>query len=199
MSNSDALTADAFMHIIEEALRAGVSCVQIREKHSSTREFIKKAQFVKRVVQNYNVPLLINDRVDVALAAGVDGVHIGEDDMPYADARKLLGAHAIIGLTVNLNRTLLQEAEKSGMVDYYAIGAIYPTNTKEIDVVGLEGLSSMRPFTQKPLVAIGGIDTTKVKEVMAHGADSIAVVSAICNSTDPYQSASDLLRAMNTQ
>ncbi len=176
--------------LVGKAINGGVSVVQLREKDSSSREFYELALALKKIMPG-DVPLIINDRVDIALAAGADGVHLGQSDLPVKIARELLGPEAIIGLSVE-NLEQLEEA-RNLPVDYLAISPVFPTPTKtdfsSPAAWGLEGLGQARSLTNLPLVAIGGINEENAAEVVGAGADGLAVVSAICASPDPEQAA----------
>jgi thiamine-phosphate pyrophosphorylase len=177
--------------LIKKAVAGGVTVIQLREKECPTKEFFELALEVKKVIPP-EIPLIINDRLDIALAAGADGVHLGQADLPVEVARKLLGPKAIIGLSVE-NFEQLQEA-KNLPVDYLAISPVFPTPTKTDTgpAWGLEGLAQARRLTGRPLVAIGGINETNAFQVIQAGADGIAVVSAICASPDPEQASKKL-------
>jgi thiamine-phosphate pyrophosphorylase len=178
--------------VILQAVKGGVSCVQLREKEVSTRFFVEEAIKIKNILQPYDVPLIINDRVDVALAGGADGVHIGQDDMPYEIARKLMGPKAIIGLSVETWEDVL--ASQKLDVNYIGVSPVFatPTKTDTKGAWGLEGLRRIKSFSRHPLVAIGGINPSNVREVMDAGADGVAVVSAICASADPETAAREI-------
>lgn len=175
--------------VVLGAVRGGVTMVQLREKEASTREFIDLARRLLERLRPLGVPLIINDRVDVALAVGADGVHIGQQDMPYPIARRLLGPKAIIGLSVETLEEL-QEAEAYD-VDYLGISPVFPTPTKPDTrgAWGLEGLREARRRSRHKLVAIGGIGPHNVRQVLEAGAHGIAVVSAICADPDPEEAA----------
>jgi len=176
--------------IVREAVLGGVTMVQLREKSLNTRDFIRLAQEMKRAIGT--VPLIINDRVDVALASGADGVHIGQSDMPYEMARKLMGPDRIIGLSVE-NMDQVREAEGLD-VDYLGISPVFdtPTKTDTAPAFGLEGLRCAAQISRHPLVAIGGIKIANAADAVAAGADGIAVVSAIVCAPDPSEAASEL-------
>jgi len=184
--------------VVLQAVRGGASMVQLREKRASTRFFVEEAQQIKQLLAPYGVPLIINDRVDVALAVGADGVHIGQDDMPYPLARRLLGAQAIIGLSVETVEQVL-EAEAYD-VDYLGVSPIFatPTKTDTKGVWGLEGLAQVRQLSHHRLVAIGGLNATNVAQVVQAGADAIAVVSAVCSAPDPQRAAEELCRIIQS-
>lgn len=186
------------LDIVREAVQAGVTMVQLREKKASTREFVALGHAIKAITKAHNVPLLINDRVDVALAIDADGVHIGQNDMDYADARRLLGYDKIIGLSIDTQEQL-HEAQSLD-VNYLGLGPIFPTTTKTDTSAewGIQGLRQAHNFSCHPLVAIGGITTNNAAMVMASGADGIAVVSAICSAPSPSQAVAALQKVVQT-
>ena len=175
--------------VVIQAVKGGASYVQLREKDVSTRFFVEEAQRIKKLLEPYKVPLIINDRVDVALACGAEGVHIGQEDMPYEIVRKLMGQKAIIGLSVETWEDV--EVSQKMDVNYIGVSPVFstPTKTDTKDVWGLEGLAKINTFSRHPLVAIGGINESNVHEVVKAGADCIAVVSAICASPYPEAAA----------
>ena len=178
--------------VVSAAVAGGVTMVQLREKEASTGEFIDLAFRIKRLLEPTGVPLIINDRVDVALAVDADGVHIGQSDMPYALARKLLGPDKIIGLSVeNLGELLAANALD---VDYVGISPVYgtPTKTDTATPFGLEGLRDAVRLSAHPTVAIGGMNQATAAAVMQTGCDGVAVVSAICSAADPTFAAESL-------
>ena len=178
--------------VVSEAVAGGVTIVQLREKDASTGEFIELAFRLKDILRPYNVPLIINDRVDVALAVDAEGLHIGQSDMPYEIARKLLGPGKIIGLSVE-NMDDLLEANKLD-VDYVGISPVYgtPTKTDTAEPFGLEGLRRAVELSVHPTVAIGGMNARTIADVIAVGADGVAVVSAICSAESPRTAANEL-------
>ncbi|MBN1466721.1 thiamine phosphate synthase [candidate division KSB1 bacterium] len=178
--------------IVAAAVKGGATIVQVREKHSSTREFIRLAERVKKILQPAHIPLIINDRVDVALAVDADGVHVGQQDMPYEMARALLGADKIIGLSVE--SVAEARAAQALNVDYLGVSPIYFTPTK-MDLkrqVGLEGLREISSFSRHPLVGIGGLNAANAESVIKSGADGVAVVSAICSAENPEKATREL-------
>ncbi|MCS6818027.1 MAG: thiamine phosphate synthase [Blastocatellia bacterium] len=162
----------------------GIRLIQLREKEASPRDFYREAQEAVAVARELGVMLLINDRVDIALAVGADGVHLGQEDLPPEKARKLLGPDRLIGYsTHSLEQALQADALP---VDYIAIGPIFPTRTKEKPdpVVGVEMVRAVRARIRKPLVAIGGISLETAPQVIAAGADVIAVISDLVGAPD---------------
>ncbi|MDO4949080.1 MAG: thiamine phosphate synthase [Bacteroidales bacterium] len=169
---------------VEQAVQAGVTMVQLREKDCSTACFVALAEALRHALRPYNVPLIINDRIDVALAVDADGVHIGQSDMPYETARRLLGHDKIIGLSVE---NLQQVKEANGLdVDYIGISPVFATDTKTDTArpFGLDGLREALSVSEHPTVAIGGMNERTIPEVMDCGVDGVALVSAIIASND---------------
>jgi len=168
-----------------QTLLGGVACIQLREKDVSTRFFVEEARKMKTLTARFSVPLIINDRIDVALASGADGVHIGQDDMHYAEARRLMGPKAIIGISVETWDNVV-EAEAFD-INYLGVSPVFetPTKTDTKGNWGLEGLAWIKGYSRHPLVAIGGLNASNAKEAVMAGADCIAVVSAICAAPDP--------------
>ncbi|WP_333861653.1 thiamine phosphate synthase [Clostridium sp.] len=164
---------------VEQAILGGVTLVQLREKDASTREFYKQAVEVKKITESYNIPLIINDRLDIAQAVDAEGVHFGQSDMPLIAARNILGKNKIIGISVgNIEEAV--EAEKNS-ADYVGIGTIFFTGTKkDIELpIGIQGLKKIYDNINIPAVAIGGINENNFKEVLSTGIEGISVVSAI--------------------
>jgi len=161
-------------------IAGGATFIQLREKHASPRDFFEAAKPAIEIARKNNVMIIINDRVDIARALGADGVHLGQDDLPPNAAREVLGPDAIIGFSTH---SVEQAIDAAGLpIDYIAIGPIFETKTKENPdpIVGLDGLAEVKKnIGNIPLVAIGGIDLDNVLDVLAAGADSIALVSTI--------------------
>lgn len=186
-----------YLESLEESLRGGVTVVQIREKHADTLEFLEIARQSKTLCDKYQVPLIINDRVDIALAVSADGVHLGQTDMPVCTARSLLPPNTIIGVSCN-NLEHVQQAIKD-CVDYVGIGAVWPTGTKQLSnpVIGVRGVGSLLAAldgTTIKAVAIGGIKSDNLLRTLhgsispsGHKLDGIAVVSEIVASREPYK------------
>jgi thiamine-phosphate pyrophosphorylase len=183
--------------VVGAALRGGVAYVQLREKNLSTRLFVEEARVVKQLLASRGVPLIINDRLDVALACEADGVHIGQDDMPYETARRLLGPKAIIGLSVETWADV--EAAQKLDVDYLGVSPVFatPTKTDTREPWGLDGLRQIQAANRHPLVAIGGINAANAKAVAEAGAPCLAVVSAICSADDPAAAAATLKKILD--
>ncbi len=178
--------------IVEEAAKGGITVVQLREKDCSTLDFIQLAQRLKQTLSNYNIPIIINDRIDVALAADADGVHIGQSDMPYKIARQLLGPNKIIGLSVE-NMAQVVEANELD-VDYIGISPVFstPTKTDTAPPFGLESLAEAINKSKHPSVAIGGINKANTPDIIKTNVGGIAVVSAICSAEQPQTAAQEL-------
>jgi len=178
--------------VVAAAVQGGVSCVQLREKQLNTRDFLAQAMALKALLNPLNIALVINDRIDIALASGAHGVHLGQSDMPVTDARRLLPPEVFIGWSVE---TLDDVRRSAGLpVDYLGVSPIFatPTKTDTSAPWGLEGLHSVRSATALPLVAIGGIHAGNARDVLQAGADGLAVVSAVCAAPDPRAAAQTL-------
>lgn len=195
VTDSGLLAGKDLLKTVEQAIQGGVTVVQIREKYLPSQEFFQVALAIKAVTDKYQVPLIINDRADIALAVDAAGLHIGQDDLPLTAARKLLGPNKIIGVsTATLDEALL--AQNQG-ADYLGVGAIFPTNTKDdADSVSLEQLQAIKAGIKIPIVAIGGINGNNIQSVMKTGVDGVAVVSAIIAAADPGEAASKLQQLM---
>ena len=184
------------MAVTAEAVAGGAGVVQIREKDAGTREFVALARAMRELLGPLGVPLIINDRVDVALAVDADGVHVGQSDMHPAEVRRLIGPDKILGLSID-DWDQLEEAE--GMdVDYLGVGPVFATATKADAAapLGLDGLRRAVAFSSKPVVAIGGISRENAAQVAACDPAGLAVVSAICSARSPREAARDLARFM---
>lgn len=188
---------------VEQAIVGGVTLVQLREKNLDSRAFFEQALQVKAICQAQHVPLLINDRVDIALAIDADGVHVGQSDLPADVARRLLGADKIIGVSA---RTVAQarQAQTDG-ADYLGVGAVFATHTKhDAKTVDIATFAAMRAAVDLPMVAIGGINAKTLPTLQNNlstagvTADGIAVVSAILGAADTRQAAADLKQSWLT-
>ena len=178
--------------VVRQALKGGVTYVQLREKDMSTRFFVEEAWRMKTLTARFGAPLIINDRLDVALAVEAEGVHIGQDDMPYEVARKLIGPRAIIGLSVENWDDVVKAQELD--VNYLGVSPVFetPTKTDTKGSWGLEGLTRIKAYSRHPLVAIGGLNASNAEDAVKAGADCIAVVSAICAAPDPLRASREL-------
>ena len=180
------------VEVVAAAVSGGVTCVQLREKHCSTREFLEEARRVRELLVGTGVPLIINDRLDVALAVAADGVHLGQNDMHISDARRLVGERLVIGISAESVADAIR-AEAEG-ADYIGVSPVFTTPTK-VDTappLGLEGLREIRRAVSLPLVAIGSIRHDNAAEVLRAGADGLAVVSAIVSAPCPRTAAAAL-------
>ncbi|MBB4038002.1 thiamine-phosphate pyrophosphorylase [Dysgonomonas hofstadii] len=183
--------------VVEAAVKGGVTMVQLREKDCSGKEFYELAMLMKTLLKPYKVPLIINDRLDIALACDADGLHIGQDDIPYPIVRKLMGKDKIIGLSVeNIEDTI--EANNLD-VDYIGISPVFSTLTKTdtASALGLDGVKEITRISKHPSVGIGGINQSNAKDIIHAGADGISVVSAIMSANDPSLAASELRKIVN--
>jgi len=180
------------LDVVRNAIRGGVTCVQLRDKYSPTRELIREALAVQELLSANGIPLVINDRVDVAQAVGADGVHLGQSDMPLAMAREILGPSVVIGISAESEMDAI-EAERGG-ADYIGVSPIYatPTKTDTAQPLGLAGLAAIRRAVRLPLVGIGGMNRGNIADVIRGGADGVAVVSAIVAAADPETAAREL-------
>jgi thiamine-phosphate pyrophosphorylase len=181
---------------VEAAVRGGVSVVQLREKTLATRGFYDEGLKIRDLLRSAGIPLIINDRIDLALALDADGVHVGQEDMPADVARRLLGPDRIVGISANTPSDLVGEA--ADYADYLAVSPVFYTATKE-DITKpweLEGLRKARGITNLPLVAIGGVNAGNAREVAANGADCVAVVSDIVAADYPEEATRALAEAV---
>jgi len=181
---------------IEDALKGGATLVQIREKDTSTRDFFQVAKEIKEVTSKYNVPLIINDRIDIALAIDAEGVHLGQSDMPIAIARGILGKDKIIGISAN-NLDEALEAQKNG-ADYLGLGPVFYTGTKKDikEPIGLTGLKELTKNINIPSVAIGGINKENAKSILDSGVNGISLISAILGSENIEKATVELLAVL---
>lgn len=175
--------------IVEESVRGGATLVQLREKDTGGGDFLALAKELKALLNPLGIPLIINDRLDIALLSDADGLHIGQGDIPYTEARKWLGRKKIIGLSVESIKQA-REAEKLD-VDYLGISPVFVTPTKDelTESLGLEKTREIASFSRHILVGIGGIHLSNVREVMETGIHGVAVVSGLCSADDPLLSA----------
>lgn len=181
--------------LVEAAVRGGATVVQLRAKDLPARAFAALAGETARRLAPTGVPLLVNDRVDIALACGAAGVHLGQDDLPVQDARRILGPGAVIGVSVNTPEEARRAAAEGA--DYVGAGPAFATSTKDtpLAVLGPDGVARIKRAAGVPVVAIGGITAANAASLAAAGADGVAVVSAVLGSPDPERAAADLARA----
>ncbi|HXL66210.1 MAG TPA: thiamine phosphate synthase [Xanthobacteraceae bacterium] len=188
-------------HDLSDLARAvaagGATLVQLRDKKSDTRAMVEKARAIKAILAPLNIAVVVNDRIDVALAAGADGVHIGPDDMAPEDARRLLGPDAIIG--VSIKTVAAAEAAPVGLIDYAGVGGVYATLSKEqkTSPIGIDGFAGVAGALRRrapaiPIVGIAGIDASNADAVIGAGADGVAVISALSGSSDAAAAARTL-------
>jgi thiamine-phosphate pyrophosphorylase len=177
------------LDVVAAAVQGGVTCVQLREKHLNSRDFLAQAIALKAMLTPLDIALVINDRIDIALACGAQGVHLGQSDMPVEAARRLLPPEVFIGWSVETMSDVARAANLP--VDYLGVSPIFATPTKTDTAApwGLNGLSQVRTQSDLPLVAIGGIQLGNAREVLDAGADGLAVVSALCSAADPTAAA----------
>ena len=182
----------SLLNMVEAAVKGGAGIVQYRDKESGTRKMVETAKSLCHVCHRLGACFLVNDRVDVALAVGADGVHVGQDDMPIDIARMLLGSGKLIGITVH-NAEEIRQAEKEG-ADYLSLAPVYATSTKSDHQtpLGPEGVKRLAAMSHIPVLAIGGINHSNAAEVVRSGVQGICVVSAILSAEDPLSTAREL-------
>ena len=187
----------SLVDLARAVVAGGATLIQLRDKHGSTRRMIEEARAIHAALAGSGVPLVINDRVDVALVAQADGVHVGQDDMRVEDARRLLGPDAIIGLSIK--SVALAEAAPIDALDYVGVGGVYATTSKDnpnppIGVAGLAAIVAAFRGRRRdlPICGIAGIDATNAAPVIAAGADGVAVISALSMRGDPEAAAREL-------
>ena len=181
---------------VEKALAGGVTCVQLREKHLSFDEFLRTAKEIKTLCQNYHVPFIVDDNLDIALACDADGLHIGQNDMPAAKARERLGPDKILGVSAQTVKQAI--AACNAGADYLGVGAVFPTGTKnDAEAVSLDTLKAITAAVDIPVVAIGGIGADNIAELSGTDIAGAAVVSAIFAQTDIKKAAAELRQQCN--
>ena len=193
ITDSTNLSLDEFLFRIEEALKSGVTMLQLREKEKITREYIDLAEKVHSIAKKYKVPLIIDDRVDVALAVDAEGVHLGQEDMPVDSARKLLGENKIIGATAKTVQKAI-EAYQNG-ADYLGVGAIFPTKTKVKTVLtSTQTLAEICNAVPIPVNAIGGLTKNNIDILQGINISGICIVSAIMQSKNPKREVEEIIK-----
>ncbi len=191
VTDRDLMSTETLEEAVEQAIIGGCTLVQLREKDCSSLEFYNTAVKVKEITDKYNVPLLINDRLDIALAVDAAGVHVGQSDLPATVVRKIIGDDKIIGVsTGSLEQAV--KAQKDG-ADYIGVGAMYATGTKkDANSTSMEELKKIRENVSLPIVVIGGINKEKVKDFEGTGIDGLAIVSAIIAQSDIAEATKEL-------
>ena len=188
-------TEESFLHTVEEACIGGATIVQLREKGGSSRDYLNQALKVKEITDRYHIPLIIDDRIDIALACDAAGVHVGQSDLPVSYARRLLGPDKIVGATAKTVPQALEAYEQGA--DYLGVGAMFPTTTKVVTILTAPAtLTEIRHTVPIPVVAIGGLNRGHMDIVKDTAADGIAVVSAIMKAEDPRSAAEELKKHM---
>jgi thiamine-phosphate pyrophosphorylase len=188
VTDSTDKTEEDFLETIKQACEGGVTLVQLREKEKSGLEYLNLAVKVKKITDQYKIPLIIDDRVDIAMAADAAGVHVGQSDIPVSVARKLLGENKIVGATAKTVAQAMKAKEEGA--DYLGVGAIYPTTTKVVTVITeVSTLNEIAVKTNMPIVAIGGLNASNMHVLYDSMADGIAVVTAIMKSEQPCETA----------
>jgi thiamine-phosphate pyrophosphorylase len=180
---------------VMQAVSGGVTMVQIRDPRGETRRLVEETYALKQLLKPQNVALIVNDRVDVVLAAGADGVHLGQDDMTPSDARRILGEDFLIGLSIGNPAEFAASRDHLHAVDYLGVGPIRSTSTKSDagSAIGIDGFRKVRELTRLPIVGIGGLGEDSVGPVIEAGAQGVAVVSAICGAEDATAAARNLI------
>jgi len=192
VTDRDLMSTQTLEEAVEQAILGGCTVVQLREKAASSLEFYQNALGVKAITDRYKVPLIINDRVDIALAIDAAGVHVGQSDLPATLVRTMIGDQKIIGVSANSVDTAIK-AQKDG-ADYIGVGALYSTNTKtDVNVISIRELIEMRKAVSLPIVGIGGINKGNAGELSDIGIDGIAVVSAVIGQKDIARATKELL------
>ena len=186
------MSTDTLEEAVEQAVQGGCTVVQLREKDCTSLEFYETARSIRKITDRYKVPLIINDRVDIALAVDADGVHVGQSDLPASVVRRILGPDKIIGVSAGTLAEALQ-AEAEG-ADYLGVGAMYATSTKEdADVTTIEELKEIRKAVGIPIVVIGGINKNTLENFKGYGIEGLAVVSAVIAADDIKAAAGELV------
>lgn len=185
------MSCDSLTEAVEQAILGGCTMIQLREKELSSLEFYNQAVAVKQVTDKYHIPLIINDRIDIAMAEQATGVHIGQHDLPAAAVRKVIGENMLLGVSASSIAEAIQ-AQQDG-ADYLGVGAMFPTGTKtDADSVSMEELQKIRTAVSLPIVVIGGINKGNAGRFKPMGIDGLAVVSAIIAQSDIKAAAAEL-------
>lgn len=197
ITDSTTVPEERFLPVVEAACKGGATIIQLREKNRTTREYTQLAEAVHNVTSRYNVPLIIDDRVDVALAIGAEGVHVGQTDMPVHIARKLMGKDKIVGATTKTVPQALEAYEQGA--DYLGVGAIYPTTTKVVTILtSVDTLKAIVKAVPINVNAIGGLNKDNIDVLKGSGISGICAVSAIMKANDPENATRELKKAFLT-
>jgi thiamine-phosphate pyrophosphorylase len=196
VADPSATRGRVLLDVVRAAVHGGATAVQLRDKHASARALAESARALVALLRPLGVPLLVNDRVDVAAVAAADGAHVGQSDLAAADARRLLGPAALLG--VSATTAAEARAIDPAIADYVGAGPVFPTGSKDDadPPTGLDGLAAIRAATALPVVAIGGIGVANAADVVRAGAHGVAVISAICSADDPEGAARALAAAV---
>ena len=190
-TDRELMSTQTLEEAVEEAIKGGATLIQLREKNCSSKEFYETAVSIKKITEKYNVPLIINDRVDIALAVDAEGVHVGQSDLPAKVVRKIIGKDKIVGVSAR-SQELAMKAYEDG-ADYLGVGAMYATSTKkDAKVITKEELAKIRSSVPIPIVVIGGVNENNVSDFKGTGIDGVAVVSAIIGKPDIEEAARNL-------
>lgn len=194
VTNKGSAPAAHYLEFIEVCLKAGITCVQLREKSLPGEDLLDFGSSLKRLLDLYNVPLIVNDDIDLCIKLRAFGVHLGQSDTEVTKARSVLGADRIIGLSVNTIEQIQNSLTLA--VDYIGVGAIFPTNNKpDVETIwGLSGLGQASLVSSRPIVAIGGIDESNAFSVINSGADGIAAIGAFHQAADPFLTTKNLIK-----
>lgn len=190
-TDRELMSTQTLEEAVEAAIKGGATLIQLREKNCSSKEFYETAVSIKKITEKYNVPLIINDRVDIALAVDAEGVHVGQSDLPAKVVRKIIGNDKIVGVSAR-SQELAMKAYEDG-ADYLGVGAMYATSTKkDAKVITKEELAKIRSSVPIPIVVIGGVNENNVSDFKGTGIDGVAVVSAIIGKPDIEEAARNL-------
>ncbi len=191
-TDRDLMSTDTLEEAVEQAIKGGCTLVQLREKNSSSLEFYETAKKIRKITRKYNIPLIINDRVDIALAVDADGVHVGQSDLPAKVVRHVIGEDKIMGVSAAKLSEARQAVEAGA--DYLGVGAMYPTDTKtDARPVTMEELKEIRSAVNVPIVVIGGINQKTLHNFKGTGIDGLAVVSAVIAAENIEKAAHDMV------
>ncbi|MDR3222203.1 MAG: thiamine phosphate synthase [Methanobrevibacter sp.] len=190
VTNRDNKTDQEFFNIVEQSILGGVSIIQLREKTTNSKEFYEMAIKLKNLCDEYNIPLIINDRLDIAIAINADGVHVGDEDIPGNIVRDIIGSDKILGISAsNVDDAIVAEENSA---DYIGVGAVFPTKSKDTNEISIEQLKNIVESVNIPVVAIGGINEDNISLLKNTGIKGVAVISAIMGSDNPKKTSENL-------